>query len=521
MRRPASYRPVQIADGVRTSARRTPGKIALQEGARTLTYGEVVERIDRVASGVAHGLSLPAGAHSAIMAPNCLEFVEIALGLASAGVAPAMINSRSTPAELAFICNDSEARVLFVHAGLEEVAREAELETVERIVVIGDDYEQWLAQARPVRPAVELEEWDTFCIPYTAGTTGTPKGVLLPHRARALTFFGMGVEFGCYTPEDRALGIAPLFHGAGFAFSVAPIFFGGYCAILPKFDPEEVLRLLDTLSITNTFMVPTFFAALFGLGEETMRRYDTSALRTIVSNAAPLSQAMKERIVGHFGEGLLFECYGSTEASIVSNLRPADQLRKEQCVGQPFPCTEVRLLDDDGHEVAPGVVGELYSRSPYLFNGYWKRPKDTAAGFRDGWFSAGDLARQDEEGYLYLVDRKNDKIISGGINIYPREVEEALARHPAVAEVSVFGVPDDYWGEAVHAVVTLRAGQTVTEEALLEFCNDKLSRYKRPKAIGFAERLPRNAAGKVLRRELRAPFWADRPDMTDRTEASP
>ena len=508
--RPASFLPIEVAHGVRASARRGPGKVALQEGERTLTYAQLVERIDRVASGVVHGAGLAPGAHAALMAPNCLEFVEITLGLASAGVPPAMVNYRATAQELAYICDDAEARILFVHRSYEELARSAELRTVERIVVIGGDYDEWLAQARPVRPQVALEEWATFSIPYTAGTTGHPKGVLLPHRSRALVFFAMGVEFGCYTPEDRALAIAPLFHGAGFAFAVAPIFFGGYTAILPKFEPEQVLRLADELAITNTFMVPTHFAAIFALGGEMLGRYDTRRLRTIISNAAPLPQVLKERIVERFGDDVLHECYGSTEGGIVTNLRPRDQLRKQQCVGQPFPCTEIRLVDESGAEVVRGEVGELYSRSPYLFSGYWRREEETRAAFREGWFSAGDLARQDEEGYVYLVDRKNDKIISGGVNIYPREVEEVLARHPAVHEVAVFGVPHEYWGEVVHAVVALRPGEHASAEELIEFGAKTLSRYKEPKAIDFVDALPRNTAGKVLRRELREPHWQGR-----------
>ena len=508
--RPPSYVPIEIADGVRSSARRTPAKIALQEGERTLSYAQLVERVDRVASGTSNGLGLRPGEHSAVFAPNCLEFVELVLGLASAGIAPAMVNSRSTAAELAYICNDSAARVLFVHPSLAELARSADLETVQHVIVVGDEYEEWLARARPVRPTVAQEEWDTFCIPYTAGTTGKPKGVLLPHRSRALTFFAMAAEFGCYGPNDRALGIAPLFHGAGFAFAVAPIFFGGYCAILPKFDPEVVLRQLVDLEITNAFMVPTHFNALFGLGDDVLDRHRATSLRTLISNAAPLSQSMKERIVDHFGDGVLFECYGSTEASIVSALAPEDQLRKQQCVGLPFACTAVRLLDEAGRDVPVGEVGELYSRSPYLFSGYWRRSEDTAKGFRDGFFSAGDLARQDEEGYIYLVDRKNDMIVSGGVNVYPREIEEVLIRHPAVAEVAVFGVPDDYWGEAIRAAVALRPGHHASEDDLLGFCRDLLSRYKLPKAIDFVDSLPKNAAGKILRRDLREPFWTDR-----------
>jgi long-chain acyl-CoA synthetase len=508
--RPSTYRPITIAAGIRTSAGRAPEKIALQEGSRTLTFAELAERINRVSNLVLHGFDVPPGEHAAILAPNCLEFIEIACGLAEAGIAPATVNPRAMVDELAFICNDAEARVLFVHSSLEELARSAQLETVQDIVVIGPAYEQQLTSASASSPNVPLEEWEVFCIPYTAGTTGKAKGVLLPHRARTLTFFAMGVEYGCYGPDGRALGIAPLYHGAGFAFSVAPIFFGGYCAILPKFDPEEVLRKLGELRITNTFMVPTHFHAIFGLGEDALRAHDVGSVRTIISNAAPLPQVTKERIVEHFGEDVLFEAYGSTEASIVSNLRPPDQLRKQQCVGQPFPCTSVRLLDTDGNEVPTGEVGELYSRSPYLFAGYWNRPEETGAAFRDGWFSAGDLARQDDEGYLYLVDRKNDKIVSGGVNIYPREIEEALARHPAVAEVAVFGVPDELWGEAVRAAVSLRPGARAGEQELIDFCSTELSRYKRPKHVDIVDRLPRNTAGKILRRELREPYWASR-----------
>jgi long-chain acyl-CoA synthetase len=501
--RSPTYRPITIADGVRTSARRTPEKLAVEHGEARRTYRQLVDRNDRVATAARHGLGLEPGDHAAIMSSNCIEFIEIVLGLASVGVAPAMINTRSSASEAGYVCDDARARVLFVHPDVEDVARAAELATVERTVVVGDDYERWIADAGPGRPDVVLEEWDTFCIPYTAGTTGAPKGVMLPHRSRALTFFSMAVEYGCYGPEDRALGIAPMFHGAGFAFSVAPLFFGGYCALRSKFEPEQVLQDVEEFGITNVFMVPTHFQAIFSLTKRALHDPDTSSLRTIISNAAPLPQVMKEKIVERFGDDLLFEAYGSTEASIVSNLRPPDQLRKQQCVGLPFPCTEVRLLDDGGSEVPVGEVGELFSRSPYLFNGYWQRPDDTTRAMREGWFSAGDLARRDEEGYLYIVDRKNDKIISGGVNIYPREVEEALSRNDAVLEAAVYGVPDDYWGEAVYASVVLHDGRSVTAEELQAFCEQQLARYKLPKGIEFVSRLPRNAAGKILRRELR------------------
>jgi long-chain acyl-CoA synthetase len=496
---PFSYRPIDIGTGVRAAARRTPGKIALAEGMRHLTYAQLEARLRRVSAGVA----AVAPGHTAIMAPNCLEFIEIVLGAALGRAPSAMVNPRSSAEELAFICEDSQARILFVHHALEELARSADLPGVEQIVVIGEPYETWLGSAHPAALVEGLQEWETFCIPYTAGTTGTPKGVLLSHRARVMTFFSMAVEYGCYSEADRHLGVAPLYHGAGFAFSVAAVFFGGFCQVLPKFDPELVLRYLKEEHITSTFLVPTHFSSLFALGDDVVAAARAPELRTIISNAAPLPQPMKERIVASLGEGLLFESYGSTEASIVSNLRPEDQLRKENSVGRPFPCTEVQLLGEDGEPVGVGDVGELYSRSPYLYNGYWGRPQATQAAFRDGWFSAGDLARQDDEGYLYLVDRKSDMIISGGVNIFPKEVEQILLRHPAVSDVAVYGVPDEHWGEAVQATVVLKPGADALPSSLVEFCEGKLARYKHPKSVDFETALPRNAAGKVLRRELR------------------
>jgi len=509
MSAPASYLPVAIADGIRSAAAATPGKIALAEGERTLTYADLVARIDRVANGAAGGLGLRPGDRVALLAPNCLEYVELTCGLADAGLATATINSRSSPREIATIAGDAGARALFVHPSLEEAAREARPDGVERVIVIGDEYERWLADSRAQPCGVAVAEWDPFCIPYTSGTTCEPKGVVLSHRSRVLTFFAMAVVFGCYGPQDRSLAVAPLYHGGGFAFAVAPVFFGGFCEVLPRFDPEVVLRRLAEAEMTNTFMVPSHFEAIFSLEGAVRERLRPRHLRSLISNAAPLAQVAKERIIEYLGEGLLHECYGSTETGITSSIGPDDQLRKEQCVGLPFPLTRVRLLDDDGAEVEPGEVGEVFSRSPYIFNCYWNKPAATAAGMRDGWFSPGDLGRRDDEGFLYIVDRKDDKIISGGVNIYPREIEEAIARHPAVREVGVFGVPDPYWGEAVHATVVLAAGAEVTPEEIVEACGE-LGRYKLPKHVEFAPSLPRNASGKLLRRELRAAFAAGR-----------
>ena len=264
----------------------------------------------------------------------------------------------------------------------------------------------------------------------------------------------------------------------------------------------SLLEAAARTQATSVYMVPTHFAAMFALGERT-KRFDVRSLKAVISGTAPLAQAMKARIIEHFGEGKLFERYGTTETNIATALRPQDQLRKIASVGQPLPATHVRVLDDDGRPVSTGEIGELAVASPYMFTGYLNLPEMTAKSMRGDWFVTGDLARIDDEGYVYIVDRKNDMIISGGENVYPREVEEILLAQPMVAEAAVVGQPHAYWGEAVTAYVVLRSGTQVTADALLQACRAALSPYKVPKEIRFLTALPRNSMGKILRRELR------------------
>lgn len=498
---PSTYRAMTMASGIRANRARGPGKAALICGGRQLTYAELVERIDRVAS-LAIGLGLNKGDRAAIVATNCLEYIEIVDGLAEAGVAAATPNPKQTAAELGYILNDCGARVVFVSAAAEALVRAADCPAIERVIVIGPDYEDLLLQARPAaRPTVE--EWDAFSIPYTSGTTGKPRGVVLPHRARVQVGFCMASEYGCYGPDDRFLAITPLFHGAGYSFAHAAVFFGGTCEILEGFEPETTLRALSRNGATGTFMVPTLFNAIFALGKPVLDRYRGIPLRALMSNAAPLPQRTKEIIIDYFGEGLLHELYGSTEGGIVTNLRPGDQLRKAQCVGHPFMMNEVKLLDDAGQPVAPGQVGELFNTSPCLFLGYWNNPAATEASMRDGWFSAGDLAWRDEDGCYYIVDRKKDMYISGGVNVFPREVEEFLFRLPGVHEAAVVGVPDDYWGEAGKAFLVMRPGESIAPDAVVAACKQGLAGFKVPRHVAFIDSLPRNAAGKVLKTELR------------------
>ncbi len=501
---PSTYRPLLLSGGLHASAARWPRKTALICEGETRTYGALADRAARVAGGCA-ALGLRRGDRAAIIAPNCLEYPEIMCGASDAGVVVATLSPRLTAREIAAAVADCGARVIFAHASVANAVPAVQSASVERGLVLGPEYETWLAASTPAQPRTDIAETDPFTLVYSSGTTGKPKGIVISHRSRTLTFHGMAMEYGCYGPDDIQLGIAPMSHGAGFAFIMASLYFGGTVEVLPKFDPELVLSRLGSHPFTGVFMVPTHFQAIFGLESAALERWrgTARALRAIMSNAAALPQAAKETIVAYFGHGLLHETYGSTEAGIVSNLRPQDQLVRRQSVGQPFAVTLVKLLDDSGREVPVGEVGELYSLSPYIFNGYFNQPEETAAALRDGWVTAGDLARRDEDGYLYIVDRKKDMVVTGGVNVYPREIEETLHKHPAVLEAAVIGVPDERWGEALQAFVVVRPGMSVHAAELELHCRSELAGYKIPRQFRFIDALPRNAGGKVLKGSLR------------------
>lgn len=498
-----SFHPVSVAGGIRAAMGRSPGKIAIRHNSREMTYAELVSRIDKATAAAVADAGIRHGDHVAIVSKNRIEYVEVTCGLPEAGHPVATISSRLSAPEIGAICDDAMAKILFVDADAASLVSNCEFATVERVIEFGDQYEDWLASGDKDADLPVVNELDTWTIPYTSGTTGAPKGVMVPFRSRVLTLFGAAAEYGCYTSSDRFLAIAPMSHGAGIVFALAPLFFGGFVELLDYFDPAHVLKRLKEGAFTGVFMVPTHFFGIFALEQTVLDANRPEHLHAIISNAAPLPQTTKERIIAYFGEGLLHETYGSTEGGIVSNLRPEDQLRKTKCVGQPFPYTRVKILDDEGNECAAGEVGELFSTSPYLFNGYWGKPDETEAALRDGWLTVGDLAMRDEEGHIYIVDRKKDMVISGGINIYPREIEEVLLAHPDISDAAVIGVPDEKWGESVKAFVVTK-GNLPDFERLAEFCSAKLAKYKIPKDFEVIDAIPRNAAGKIVKSELRA-----------------
>lgn len=500
---PGSFRDLSLVSGIRASSARGPDKIALRDRHGTRTYAQLIGRIDQVSYALHGGSELNPGDHCGILSLNCNEYIELVVGLSQVGVAAATINPRLSKSEITDICNDAGARVLFVDAANIKMAKSCDFASVVQIIEFGTQYEDWLAGANLNQRIPSVAECLPFTIPYTSGTTGRPKGVLISSRSRVLTFFSMGIEYGCFSSRDRFLAIAPLCHGAGMAFALASVYFGGYTHLVDSFDPEDILRELSIDEISGVFMVPAHFHAIFALEPKLLAALQSFELRTIISNAAPLPQATKKKIVEYFGEGLLHECYGSTEGGIITSLRPEDQLRKQKCVGHPFPATEVSIRNEEGVECIPNEVGELFCRSPCLFNGYWQLPEETAEALQLGWCTVGDLARRDEEGYIYIVDRKKDMVITGGMNVYPSEIEDVLIRHPNIIEIAVIGVADDHWGESLKAFVITKNGKPPDYDELVTFCEDSLAKFKIPRKFVQIDALPRNAGGKILRTVLR------------------
>lgn len=507
----STYFPKTISSGVRASALRSPGKIALRGDFDPLSFSVLVERINRVANMVKDGLGLKPGEHVALMCGNRPQFIEITLGIADAGCATAMVSPFATRFEAAYIVNDSKARVVFVDPDYEAVVSEAEFENEPRIIILDERYEALLAKASSALPTAQVDESSIFCIPYTSGTTGKPKGVLLSHRARIDHMLLVMAGFqGGYNTTCCTLAFTPFFNGAGFIAALAPIWFGGDCRIMQKYDPEEFLHWLEADRISNIFTVPTHFHGLFRLDESILRKADTSSLKVINSNAAALPHSTKERVIDYFGEGILFDSYGSTETGGATTSRPEEHMRKVASVGQANPGAEVKIVDADWQPVANGTPGRVAIRNSWLFSGYWNRPEATEVAVRDGWVSVGDLGYLDEDNFLFIVDRETNTIISGGQNIFPREIEDVLYAHPAIAEVAVVGKPDDYWGEAVTAHVVLRTGvEKPSLEELRSFCEQKLARYKLPKEVRFVAELPKNGTGKIMHRTIRDQLIAE------------
>ena len=345
---------------------------------------------------------------------------------------------------------------------------------------------------------------------YTSGTTGKPKGAVRSSLGNAQQSAALWAEIG-YVERDVYITTGPLYHSGPSGFLATAHRQGQTAVLQHKFDEEDWLRLVETYRVTTTFAAPTPIRRICQLPEATFRRYDVSSMARMVANAAPWSFALKQLYLSRFPTNSLFEVYGSTELGVNTVLRPEHQLKKPGSCGRPAPGVEIALFDENGRMVtAPNTEGELYVKSANMFSTYHKAHDKFMADNRDGWQTVGDIAMFDEEGFYYICDRKKDMIISGGVNIYPAEIEAALESHPDINDVAVFGIPDDEWGEAVHAIVVIRPGASLTKEQIIAFARERLAGYKVPRSISTMDEIPRTGSGKILKRDLRKPFWEGR-----------
>jgi acyl-CoA synthetase (AMP-forming)/AMP-acid ligase II len=498
-----------------------PTKLAVVEDppggpVRTWTYAELEEWACRVASTIA-SLGVAPGERVVWCGPNSAAVLALTAGCRKAGVTAVPLNYRLTVDEAGYVLDNCDARVAFVDAasaGLVTGARASapRLERVFTYLGTADGCEggdEAVASSSPVPPSLSGADAAGVMI-YTSGTTGKPKGAVRrsagnPAQIRAL------VELLGYQPDDVYVTTGPMYHSGPGGFAGIALSLGNTVVVQRKFDPTDWLRLVDGWRVSTTFSAPTPIRMVCALDPEVKARFDRSSMRRMIANAAPWSMALKQQYLGDFPPDSLWEVYGSTEMGVDTVLRPADHLRKPGSCGQPAPMIEIKLFDDDGIEVtAPGVPGELYVRSPSMFTTYHKAGDKYDEDRRGDFHTVGDIAYRDAEGYFYICDRKKDMVISGGMNIYPAEIEAALEEHPDIYEAAVFGIPSEEWGEAVHAVVVPRPGSVVTAADVAAFARVHLAGYKVPRSVAFADELPRTGSGKILKRQLRDPFWAGR-----------
>ena len=492
-----------FADPLKRAVQVAPDKVALIDGEARFTYRELQDRCARLVTGL-YSLGLEKGDRVAIWSDNNHEYIETYVGVPAGGLIIVPLNTRHAEPELRYALEDSKTRVLITDRDASAMS-----DICEHIIQIGDEYEA-LLDAAPYALGENLTESDLAGLFYTGGTTGKSKGVMLSHRNLIANTFHWLTAVP-QSPNDVTLIMAPLFHAAGSNGVLAAIWTTGTQITLGAFNPEEVLEILQNELVTVTLGVPTMLAAIAEAQHSNPRKIET--LHTVAHGGSPIATEVVRRTWTAFPTAEMIEVYGATELSpLTTALRNEQDLldddRARSC-GQSIPGIEVRILDEDGHEVDRGEVGEVVVRGPNVMVGYWDKPEQTAAVLKDGAYWSGDLGYMDEQGYVFLVDRSKDMIVSGGENVYCTEVEEVLYKHEAVLEAAVYGIPDEQWGEAVHATVVPRTEHSnVAPEALIEFCREHIAGYKVPNGVDIQqEALPKSGPGKVLKRELRAPFW--------------
>jgi acyl-CoA synthetase (AMP-forming)/AMP-acid ligase II len=511
-----------VADISRGQAQRRPDAVALKFEGRETSFGQVDAAASRIADQlIASGISPQE--RIGYLAKNSDHFFEFLFGACMARVALAPINFRLAAPEVAEIIADSGARLLIVGSDFVELAEKALdlLASRPRLIALGFDrdgyvrHDVWAAGAETRDPRLPIEPDDDVIQLYTSGTTGQPKGVQLTNR-NYLELFQLVAESGGlnYEAGETVLGAMPFFHVAGVNIALVTMASGARTAVVKDILPDLVLELIRTERVNHAFLAPAIIQML--IQAPSMATADLSSVKVLSYGASPISDDLLLKAKARFKCDFV-QFYGRTETTGVGTLlRPEAHdpgLGKLRSCGLAWPGVEVKIVDGNGEEVPPGAVGEVVIKSPVVMKGYWNKPEATAASVRDGWMRTGDAAYRDEDGYVYIYDRVKDMIVTGGENVYPAEVENAIAGHPDVADVAVIGVPDEQWGEAVKAIIVARAGAARDPATVIAWSRDRIANYKVPKSVDFVEAIPRNITGKILRRELRRPYWEGRNRM--------
>lgn len=488
------------------------------------TFHELSLRVNSLANGLLH-LGIKKGDRVGMLIKNCSEFVEIDLALSKTGIVRVPLNARLTAQEHEYMLNDSESNTLIFGEEFKETVQSlrSNLKTVRNYICISQgspkenflgavDYEHLIRNSSQDEPFGDIEENDLHTLFYTSGTTGKPKGAMLTQKSWANVTINILLDYGPVTKEDVILNTQPLSHGAG--FFVLPYFMSGATNVLiPEFKPSTVFETIEREKVTVLKLVPSMLYQLMDSSEKT--RYDLSSLHSIIYGGSPIAAPRLIEAVRFFGKKLA-QLYGQAEAPMtISTLSKRDHiiegsdtiLKRLTSAGKPCVNVEVRVVDEQGKDTKTGEMGEVIVRGYHIMEGYWKLPEATAEALKDGWVYTGDLGYFDSEGFIYLVDRKRDVIISGAFNIYPKEIEDVIVTHPRVKEVAVIGIPDEKWGEAVKALVVPKEGVHVSEEEIVEYCRNHMASFKKPKSVDIVKELPRNPYGKVQKTILREPYW--------------
>ncbi|MGB5747617.1 MAG: class I adenylate-forming enzyme family protein [Desulfobacterales bacterium] len=512
---------MNLGQNLKVNAKKFPNTVMLKDRQRSFTYPQANRRVNQLAHSLL-SLGLSKGDKVAVLLENSIEIVEVFLATAKTGIIIVPINFRLVSAEVEFIVNNSDAKAMIVHDEFTSTVDpiKAKLTNIipENYITVGQavegyrSYDALIENAADSEPEIEVAPEDTWILIYTSGTTGKPKGVVRSHQSHIAFFLVNAVDFG-FNDHDNCMNVMPLCHINSTFFTFTFLYIGASVYIHPaqSFRPEEILEIVEREKITFISLIPTHYNLILNVSDEAKTR-DVSSIQKLLCSSAPVRKSMKLAIMEFFPGVELYEGYGSTEAGIVTVLKPEYQLKKLGSIGFESLGTEfVKLLDEDGEEVGVGEVGELYSRGPMLFDEYYNMPEKTAASFRDGWFSAGDMATRDEDGFYQIVDRKDNMIITGGEHVYPSEVEEVIGSHECIFDCAVIGLPDNKWGEKVAAVVIRNPGtdgSDIDEETIKKCCKDQMAGYKSPKEILFIneDEMPRTPTGKILHRKLREKF---------------